>query len=258
MVKIACQTIVFGNPVIKDTIADILKTVAEIGYDGVEVGIRHFYMDRPEYYQELLEKNRLLLPAVHMGGDFLDQDSVKTQLENFEQTVQFAQKIGCQYIYLSGAHQPNKSVQNYKDEAAIYNNMGKRCREAGLTLCYHNHDWEMLNQQAGIRILLEETDPEYFHLVPDIGWMTVANTDPVAFIGKYIDRVEALHFKEFKAIRQFSELGTGMVDFKGVYDLFSKQRDNFWISAEQDSTELGGPESARRNFRFIDDLRQGK
>ena len=255
MVKIACQTIVFGNPVIKDTIADILKVVSRIGYDGVEVGIRHFYLDRVNYYKDLLEENHLLLPAVHMGGDFLDQDSVKTQLRNYEQTLAFAKELGCEYIYLSGAHHNGKNVDDYKKESKIYNDMGRRCREMGMKLCYHNHDWEIVNQQAGINILLAETDPENFRLVPDVGWLTVANADPVKFIADHMDRVESLHFKEFKPIREFTELGKGMVNFKGVYDLYRASHEDFWVVAEQDETELGGPVSARENFEYINNLR---
>ena len=41
MVKIACQTIVFGNPVIKDTLAEIAETVKKIGYDGY-IGFEYF------------------------------------------------------------------------------------------------------------------------------------------------------------------------------------------------------------------------
>ena len=257
MVKIACQAIVYGNPVIHDEIDRIFASMAQIGYDGAEVGIRHFDLDRVEYYRDLLEENHLLLPAVHMGGDFLDRDSVQNQLDNFEKTLRFAQKLGCSYIYLSGAHQKEKSVEDYKAEAKIYNDMGKRCRDAGLKLCYHNHDWEIVNQLSGINILIGETQKDNFFLVPDVGWMTVANCDPVAFIKNNMQRVEALHFKDFQPIRRFTELGTGMVDFKGVYDLYIQTHQDFWISAEQDRSYKEDPaQSAQENFKYIDGLRK--
>lgn len=257
MARIACQTIVFGSN-LKDQMDSIWRTVASIGYDGVEVGARHFYLERPEYYKELLAETGLKLVAVHVGGDFLNPDSVAQQLADFDKTVAFAQALGSPYVYLSGHHFDRKTIEDYKREAKVYNNLGDRCRDAGMKLCYHNHDWEMVNQMSGMKVLLQETDPGLMYLVPDVGWLTVANVDPVQFLSKVIDRVEALHFKEFQPIRQFSELGTGMVDFPAVYRWAASQRRDFWISAEQDETRLTPAESAAINHAYIKVLIEGQ
>jgi sugar phosphate isomerase/epimerase len=253
MTKIACQTIIYGETV-KDNIERILEEVGDIGYDGVEIAIRHFHIDRPDFYKELLAKNNLTMPAIHMGGNFLDKDSVKEQLDNYEKTLQFAKTLGCSYIYLSGSIHPDKSVEDYKNECAIYNRMSEQCFQSGMKLCYHNHDWEMVNKQAGMNILLAETDPEKFFFVPDVGWMTVANVDPAAFIEQHHNRIAALHFKEFAPIRTFSELGTGYVDFPSVYEKFKKYRKDFWVSAEQDRTRKLPKESAMENYNYIKNL----
>ena len=79
MFKIGCQTIVFSPLNIKDNIESIYKTISSIGYDGVETGIVHFDTNKVEFYKQLLAKTGLTLPAVHMGGNFLDKDSVKAQ-----------------------------------------------------------------------------------------------------------------------------------------------------------------------------------
>jgi len=257
MIKIACQAIVYGNKNIAVGIESILQSMGGIGYDGAELGARFLDRGKPEYYAGLLEKNRLALPAIHVGGDFLDRDSVAAQLEDIGETISFAKKLGCRYIYLSGACREGKTDGDYLHEAQLYSEIGKRCTAESLTLCYHNHDWEFTADARGMELLLNNVPAEYMKLVPDVGWITVAGADPAAFIKKYGDRVEALHFKDFAhdgTPRAFTELGTGITDFKAVFGLVKDRPGEFWITAEQDETSRGPAESAAMNFAFIKSL----
>jgi len=257
MIKIACQTIIFGNG-IKQNIERILQNIAEIGYDGVEVGGRHLELDKPEYYLELLQKNNLELPIIHVGGDFLNRDSVAEQLEGIGRTVSFAGRMGCKYIYLSGAYREGKTDGDYLHEARTYMEIGRRCAAAGLTLCYHNHDWEFGCAGKGMEILLKNVPPEYMKLAPDVGWIAVAGADPATFITEHAERIEALHFKDFahkENPRAFTELGTGIVDFPAVLGCMKGGRE-LWITAEQDETARRPEESAAMNLAYIRKLVQ--
>ena len=259
MIKIACQAIVYGNMNLFDDLENILQSMGDIGYDGAELGARFLDTDEPEYYLEQLQKNHLELPAIHVGGDFLDRDSVEYQLEEIGGTIAFARKLGCKYIYLSGAYREGKTDGDYLHEARLYSEIGKRCAGAGLTLCYHNHDWEIRDGQRGIELLLAYVEPEYMKLVPDVGWAAVAGADPVEFLTRHADRVEALHFKDFAHAgvpRAFTELGTGIVDFRAIYDWIGNREGDFWITAEQDETVRTPQESAKMNYDYIYGLRR--
>lgn len=251
MIKIACQTILYGNPTIKDNIENILKNVHENGYDGVEVGARHFYMDRSAYYINLLAQNNLEIPAIHIGGDFLNRDSVSDQIASIDNTIVFANKLGCKYIYLSGCYRKDKTAEDYLYEAHVYNEIGKHCCAAGLMLCYHNHDWEFADNAMGMKILLQKITAENMKLVPDVGWITIGGADPVEFLKVNAERIEALHFKDFLRPKQFTEIGTGIVNFKGVYEFFKTIKENSWITAEQDQTSRTPEESSKANYEFI-------
>ena len=257
MVKIACQAIVYGNKNIAANIETILQSMAALGYDGAELGARFLDKDRPDYYIGLLEKNRLALPAIHVGGDFLDRDSVASQLEEIGETAAFAKKLGCRYIYLSGAYREGKADEDYLHEARLYCEVGKRCVENGLTLCYHNHDWEFQNNAHGMELLLANVPAQYMKLVPDVGWIAVTGADPAAFIRQHADRIESLHFKDFthtEKPRAFTELGTGITDFKAVYDCVKDRPGGFWITAEQDETARAPADSAGMNLAYIQSL----
>ncbi|MCL2299972.1 MAG: sugar phosphate isomerase/epimerase, partial [Firmicutes bacterium] len=168
MIKIACQAIVYGNMNLFDDLENILQSMGGIGYDGAEIGSRFLDTDEPEYYAEQLAKNHLALPAIHVGGDFLDRDSVAFQLEEIGETIQFAKKLGCRYIYLSGSYREGKEDADYLHEARLYSEIGKRCLAEGLALCYHNHDWEFKNGGRGMDLLLDNVDPALMKLVPDV------------------------------------------------------------------------------------------
>ena len=257
MVRIACQTIVFGNPVIKDNMAEIAETVKKIGYDGVEVGARHFYQDKPEYYQDIFSKLDLKLAALHVGGDFLNKDSVQQQLDNIRNTISFGKKLNCPYIFLSGSYKEGKTPENYITETESYREIGKICNGEGLKFCYHNHAWEFLNNGEGMNILLDKIPPDIMKLVPDVGWVEVAGVSALQFLKDNIDRVEAIHFKDFKSRavpREFTELGTGITPFKEVYNYICGLGRDWWIVAEQDQTKLDPKEAARVNYEFISDL----
>ena len=263
MVKIACQTIVFGNPTIKDNLGKYAETVKKTGYDGIEVGVRHFYMDKLDYYKDLFAKLQLNLVALHVGGDFLDKDSVKQQIENVRNTIAFGKKLGCTYIFLSGTYKNGKTADDYKTEAESYVEIGKACNAEGLKFCYHNHDWEFYNDGIGMKILLENIPADLMKLVPDVGWVHESGADSVQFVKDNIGRIEALHFKEFKktgcsreeAGKEITELGKGLVPFKAIYDYAVGRGRDWWIVAEQDFTSLEPAEAVRQNYEYIKGLR---
>lgn len=254
MKKIACQTIVYGNPVIKDTIDTILTNVKENGYDGAEIGARHFYLDRPDYYRALFQSRGLELAAIHVGGDFLNPGSVKEQVDNIAQYIDLAKKLDVKYIYSSGTFKENKTAADYHNEARALTEVGKRCADAGLTFCFHNHNWEFWNEMLGMNILLDEVPCDVMKLVPDVGWVTRGGYNPVEFLQKNLERVEAVHFKDFNAEGGFTELGTGVVDFKGVYDFIKDKKDDLWITAEQDQATVAPEISSKANCDFIRSL----
>lgn len=63
---------------------------------------RHFDKEKPDYYRDLLKKNELELLAIHVGGNFLEPDSVQKQIDQFGDTLRFACELGIHYIFISG------------------------------------------------------------------------------------------------------------------------------------------------------------
>ena len=245
--KIGCQTITFGGERHKTDLKGIIKSVADAGYDGMENGFGRFSVAETENYKNWLIENNVKMAAIHIGGDFADLESVKRQHENIPALIKFAHALGCKNIFFSGS-----PSSDYKFAAENFNKLGKVLSEEGLVLSYHNHDWEVKDNCAGLYALCDNTDPEYFSFVPDIGWVVRGGAEPVEVLRRLGARVSNLHFKEFTDDGNFTELGKGVVNFKEVYE-YVKERD-MWIIAEQDKSEIGADESVRRNYEYIKSL----
>lgn len=244
--RIGAQTIVWGE-VIRDNMETILTFLAQNGYHGVETGIRHFYLDRHQDYRELYEKAGILLLGIHSGGKFWDPDQASDEMKKIEDTVIFASRVGSKYLLLSG--NPKETTASMKMAAATYNELGKRCLDAGLRLAYHNHNWELVNRAAILSILMNETSADLVSLVLDTAWAHIANMSIETLMRQYGDRIAYLHVKDVRQ-EKFCELGTGEIDHDSTI-VMSRSYEIEWLVVEQDYTSLTAEESMRVNADFL-------
>ena len=244
---VGCQTITFGDASHRDDIRSVLEAVSTAGYDGAEIGFFRLNPEKGPEYRELFDALNLKLAAVHVGGNILDVASQNAQMDNLDLVIRMVQQLGGSEVFLSG-----NRTESYSTQAARYEALGERLDAAGLTLGYHNHDWEIKDNCAGLTALLENS--KYMSLVLDVGWVTQAGGDPVKVIKDFAPRLRHVHFKEFTAEGGFAELGTGVVNFRGVYDAVKALGKDMWIVAEQDQSKKGAAASIKENCSYIKGL----
>ncbi|MGL4852316.1 MAG: sugar phosphate isomerase/epimerase family protein, partial [Phocaeicola sp.] len=94
-----------------------------------------------------------------------------------------------------------------------YNEIGKRCRQAGLKYGYHNHAHELAQVEERVMLdyMLENTHPEEVFFQMDVYWMVMGQASPVEYFMKYPGRFSALHLKDAKELGQ-----SGMVGFDAI------------------------------------------
>lgn len=247
---IGCQTITFGDEAHKKNIAEVMDAVAAAGFEGLEMGFFRLDPGRGQEYKEMLDARSLRLAAIHVGGNILDRDSQHAQMDNLDLVIRLVKQLGGEYVFLSG-----NRTEDYKAQANRYNELGARIKDAGLCLCYHNHDWEINDNFAGLDILMENA--KNMDLALDVGWVFQGGGDPVKALKDYKSRLKHVHFKEFTAEGGFAELGTGVVDFKAVYKFLKESFSNLesmWIIAEQDASQKGAAASVKDNYNYIKGL----
>ena len=227
-------------------IEGVLQSVASAGYDGVEIGFHRLNADDSENYVKYLRENNLEQAAIHIGGNYNDAESVKQQIANIPRLIKFTHAVGCKNIVSSGS--PADYGTDYKSVCENINKLGKVLNENGLTLSYHNHDWEIKDDCFGLYALCDNTDPEYLSFATDVGWVERGGGDPVSVVKRLGNRIALLHFKEYKKDGGITELGIGVVNFKEVYETLNK---NIWIISEQDGSDIGADISVKRNCEFI-------
>jgi sugar phosphate isomerase/epimerase len=183
--------------------AGTLSQVARIGYAGVELAGYHGLPVR-----EL--KTILDDLALRAAGSHIALDRIETETES---VIEENLTLGNPFVVVPWLPIERRNLDSYKQIAARLNDLGETMRISGLTLCYHNHDFEfrvLENGQTGLDILLGETDPLLVKAEVDTYWALHAGADPVAFIRNLPGRVPLLHLKDRdKSDGSFAEIGTG-------------------------------------------------
>lgn len=240
----------------------VLAEIAGAGYEGFEIGAQHLDLQAPAAFRRLLATHGLRVVGLHVGGEIYNPRAVAEALANLERIIAFAAEVGATYLPFSGkmkdpaAAEPHKTAAELTLQAEVLNRIGLLARDAGLTLCYHNHFWELAANARELRHLLVHTDPALVSLCLDVAWVQRGGGDPVSLAREVFDRVGYFHFKDTTA-DAWMELGRGVVDFPGLVALLRERGYEGWIVVEQDETRGPAVESAvisRAYLRTLLDL----
>ncbi|QKS69785.1 sugar phosphate isomerase/epimerase [Paenalkalicoccus suaedae] len=219
-----------------------LQRVAEIGYEGVEFA-GYGGLSVNEVKEEI---DRLGLTA---ASSHVPLAGLKEDLQN---VIDEQKKLGSRYIVVPYLHDNERSEEDYKDLISFLQEASKTCEEHGITLCYHNHDFELTALSDGrlaLDAIFEDTNVQ---TELDIYWLTKANQDPVEWLTRYKDRTPLVHLKDMTTDEEkfFAELGTGGVDIKGVVALADQQEIN-WFIVEQDKSKRDPFESITMSLDYL-------
>jgi sugar phosphate isomerase/epimerase len=135
--------------------------------------------------------------------------------------IQDAKTVGQRYVVVPWMEESyRKSKDTYTKLSASLNKAAKHCKEKGLVLAYHNHDFEFdqVDGRSGYDVLLKETDPAVkFEM--DIYWVRFAGKDPIQLMKQNPGRFPLWHVKDMDGTSKkfFTEVGNGVIDFKDIF-----------------------------------------
>lgn len=143
--------------------------------------------------------------------------------ENKNEVIETAQKLGAKYIITSKGGKDFETRDSIKAVADQLNEAAANIADLGLSIAYHNHDWEMfdVDGQAGYQILNELiADNVCYEL--DTYWVKVGKKDPVAVIKELGDKVKLLHIKDGVGYREdplvMKAVGQGVMNFPAILE----------------------------------------
>jgi len=235
--KIGAQLIIWGQrPDVE--LPGVLDEVASLGYLGVEMAPAPLanYPDA----RGLFAARGLSLAGLHMGvGD----------VRAVGKALELLKALGGRYLIFSGAGGRTNAEEEYRRSSRSLQDAGRRAAAEGIRVLYHNHDAEIRNDALGMRVICEETEPEYVGLCIDVFWVQVGGLVPAEFVKQNLARTPYLHLKDGRD-RVFLELGRGAVDLPAVMD--AVRRGNVeWAVVEQDRTETTPKESMAVSRRYL-------
>lgn len=206
--KVSLQLYSIKDETAKDFFGSLEK-VAKMGYTGVEFagfgGIEATDM------KAKLDELGLNAVSAHVGINQLTGDSLL-------ETIEYLKVLGATYIICPFS--ALKTVEFALDFAKELTEIGKICKENGLLLGYHNHDFELIPDggQYPLEVLFENVDPEYVIQEPDLFWVEYAGLDAIEYLEKNKARCPIIHIKQIQG-KDNVNAGDGTIDIAKVYSM---------------------------------------
>ena len=199
----------------------VLKAIAEMGYTAVEAACYNdglLYGVTPEQFKADIEEagmkvlsshiNRYLSKKELASGDFTES------LKWWDTAIAAHKAAGMEYIVCPYLQVP-ETLKDLKTYCEYYNEIGRRCKAAGMEFGYHNHAHEFNKVEGTVMLdyMLQNTDPECVFFQLDVYWAAHGNASPVEYFINYPGRWKVLHIKDKKEIGQ-----SGLVGFDAIFN----------------------------------------
>lgn len=245
-----------------------LEAIKALGYDGVEFAGLHG--TNPEDVKKMCEEIGLVPLSAHVP--YVDMVENMNILEDYK-------TIGCKFVvvpYLKEEHRPGTDA--FAEVIENIKKIGAKANKLGLTLLYHNHDFEFikLDGKYALDVLYEEVSADLLQTELDTCWVNVGGEIPADYIRKYAGRCPVVHLKDFYGEKsddmyeligiekkaptrpgnfEFRPVGSGVQNFPEILKA-SEESGATWVVVEQDQPTMGlNPiESIKKSREYLKTL----
>lgn len=229
-----------------------LEKVKNMGYEGCEFA--GLYGCDPSCINKKCKELGLEPISAHVTYDELIADT--------EKAVNIYKTIGCKYIAVPYLPENLRyGTEAYPTVVENIRKIGEVCNANGITLLYHNHDFEFAKNDKGNYVLDElynEVDSSLLQTEIDTCWVNVGGENPSEYVRKYTGRAPVVHLKDFVGSKsqnmykligiesnekqdntfEYRPLGHGVQKIQEIVDA-AKDAGAEWLIAEQDSPSMG-------------------
>lgn len=228
-----------------------VEKIAQIGYRNLEFA--GYYNRTPEQVRALLDRVGAVSRSSHIGAPLMRTDAASQ--------IKAAKTIGQEYITLPSFNFGKEGLAGWRKAVAEFNQWGAMCRDAGLKLAYHNHNFEFasLEGTTGYDVLVKEVDPKLVDFELDLYWARFADQDPLALFAKYPGRFAMWHVKDMAITgtqKGMTPVGKGTIDFKSIF-AHARQSGMKYFFVEHDTAAQypgGSLASAQASYEYLRQL----
>lgn len=246
-----------------------LKEIKAMGYDGVEFA--GLYNHTPEEVRDMCADIGLVALSAHVP--------YRDMIADPEGLIAQYATVGCKYIaipYLMPEDRPGAA--GFDDVIANARMLGEVAKKYGMTLLYHNHDFEFmkLDGKYALDILYDSVPADLLQTELDVCWVNVGGENPADYLLKYTGRSPVVHIKDFwgdksedmyeligiekkapqrPANFEFRPVGSGKQDVPAILAAAEKAGAE-WIVVEQDQPSMGltSMECAKKSREYLQSI----
>lgn len=229
----------------EESVPHTLAQVAEIGYTEVEFA--GYFGHSPSEIRGFLDEFGLSAPATHIPLEQV-RDAPAAAID-------LAAQIGHQYVVVPWLVPEQRNRDGYLRAADVLNNLGERCRGAGLIAAYHNHDFEfepLDGDQIGYDLLLDACSADLVKMEMDLFWVRKGGRDPLPYFARHPGRFALCHVKDMDRTEAMVAVGDGVIDFGQVFAA-SEQAGlrHYFVEHDEPEDPLA---SIERSYRYLSTL----
>ncbi|MEO8576373.1 MAG: sugar phosphate isomerase/epimerase, partial [Gemmatimonadales bacterium] len=190
-------------------------------------------------------------PSAHIG-------TPAALTNNWEQTIENAKIMGHKYLIVAYIEEKDRTLDNFRRYADLFNSAGETARKAGVRLGYHNHDFEFKSMEGVIPydLLLERTDPKLVAMEMDLFWVTKGGKTPQEYFNRFPGRFEAVHVKDMGPApeQRMVDVGKGQIDFARIFAQHKRAGTKYFF-VEHDNPAPSPLGSAKVSFDYLKRLK---
>ena len=223
-----------------------LAQLAEIGFTEMEFA--GYHGKTPFEVRNILDSFGLTTPASHVP--------LQAIRENLDREIETAVALGQEYMVLPFLPENERSLDSYRRVADLLNRVGEKTREAGITMGYHNHNFEFDIHEGGrigYDILTSETEPDLVMFEMDLFWAEDAGYDASFFFLKHPGRFPMIHVKDRAGSGEMVDVGRGYIDFQEIFSYGSKGGFKHYFIEHDNPTD--GIDSMAYSYNTVRNLR---
>ena len=226
-------------------IAETMKKVKQIGYDAVQISA--LGPIDPKELAAILDGEGLVCCASHDGGEDL--------FNKTDELIEKLHAVKCAYTAYPWPRTSPKTEEEWVALAKRLDAVGAKLREAGITLCYHNHNIEFAkyNGRTALDIIYSASCADNLKGEPDTHWVQLGGANPVTWCRKLSGRLPLLHMKDTAYINgqsMMTEIGNGNLEWKNIVAA-ADEAGCKWYIVEEDTCPGNPFDSLKQSYEYI-------
>ncbi len=247
---------------------EVMRQVKDMGYQGVELA--GLYGLAPQEVKRILDEVGLVPISAHVP--------LADMMADLDKVISDYKLIGVKFLvvpYLPEEYRP--LTDGYETVLAEMKRIGSAAAANGMTLLYHNHDFEFVTMPDGtfgFDDIYKQVPADALKAEPDTCWIKVAGQNPAGYVKKYAGRCPIVHLKDFikegqpknlykligieteeqeedTGIFEFRPVGFGQQLWEPILEA-SLEASAQWVVVEQDEHyDIPSLEAARRSREYL-------